>query len=94
MQPLPPSKPDEVHVSVDAPFVFSASAPKPKPEPMSSIEERASEALPVMTRIRIVPLGDVVIPPSMQAAPAKSAAPAQHDGFLGKIRRFFGSIFR
>jgi hypothetical protein len=93
MQPLPPSKPDEVHVSVDAPFVFSASAPKPKPEPMSSIEVRASEALPVMTRIRIVPLGDVVIPPSMQAAPAKSAVPTQHDGFLGKIRRFFGSIF-
>jgi hypothetical protein len=93
MQPLPSSKPSDVHVSVDAPFVFNANAPKPAALATLSVVIRDSEALPVMTRVRIVPLGDVVIPPSVQAGPAKPVASAQH-GFLGKIRRFFGAIFR
>jgi len=35
-----------------------------------------------------------VIPPSVEEAPAKPSAPARHGGFLSKIRRFFGAIFR
>jgi hypothetical protein len=94
MQPLPPSKPNDVHVSVDAPFVFNADAPKPDTPPTFSMEVRESEALPVLTRMRIVPFGDVVIPPSVQTAPTKPATTSQNGGFLRKIRRFFGAIFR
>jgi hypothetical protein len=94
MQPLPPSKPSDVHVSVDAPFVFNANAPKPETAATLSMEVRDSEALPVMTRVKIVPMGDVVIAPDVQAPAPKPPAAAAHAGFLGRIRRFFGAIFK
>ncbi len=93
MQPLPPSKPSDVHVSVDAPFVFNANAPKPDLLAPYSAEVRDSESLPV-TRVRIVPIGEVVIPPPVTAAPVRPGPSAKHEGVLGRIRRFFGTIFR
>lgn len=93
MQPLPASKPNEVHVTVDAPFVFNANAPRGNTSSEIGAEVRESEALPVTARVHVTPFQDVVIPPSVEESPAKPAA-AQHSGFLGKIRRFFGAIFR
>ncbi len=86
IQPLPPSKPDDIHVQVDAPLVFNArqgheAAPAP-------IKEVAS--LPVVDpSIRTLRLEAGQLEAQVQPPP-----PAQPRGFLGRVKGFFGSIFR
>ena len=59
IQPLPPSKPGEVHVQVEAPIVFEAKNRRPPPAPMSEVA-----ALPVMAMaIQPVRLDPQVQPP-------------------------------
>jgi len=86
IQPLPPSRPDEVHVQVDAPFVFrgkqrSAAPPAPTDE---------AAALPVMeSSTRSARLETLIQPP-----PAPSTeANAEHHPVLRRIGRFFAAIF-
>jgi AMIN domain len=83
--PLPPPQPDDVHITVDAPFVFhgknSASAgPAPTEE---------AAALPVMEpSSRPLPLDTQVDPP-----PKAEAKPEPHR-ILQRIKGFFAAIFR
>ncbi len=85
--PLPPSKPNEVHVQVEAPFVFRAQdlpAKNPPPAPT-----REAELLPVFLRIN-----DRLRPASFQTAVLPPPpAPQQHHGFFGKMKSFFAAIF-
>jgi hypothetical protein len=79
MYPLPPSKPNEVHVQVEAPFVFRADDPVPTgPAPIHE-----AELLPVSTR-----------PPVSQTAtlPAAQVQPPHHR-ILGRIKNFFVTLF-
>ena len=87
--PLPPSQPNEVHVQVDAPFVFTAkkradeaSAPPVAP-PVPD-----SAALPVEElSARQVHLDPVIQSPPKETKP-------EHRGFLGRVKGFFAAIFR
>ncbi|MHB8216413.1 MAG: AMIN domain-containing protein [Candidatus Sulfotelmatobacter sp.] len=87
-QPLPPSQPDDVHITVEAPFVFRGKnqavvAPAPTDE---------AAALPVMeASARQVPVYAQVQPPA--AAQSPEAKPEDH-GLLRRIRGFFAAIFR
>jgi hypothetical protein len=91
--PTPPQPPaGEVHVQVDAPFVFRAREPEPpSAEMMARVRLRAVPSLPV-----------TVLPPPQQAplaAPAQVSRtePAEKPrkrGFFGKVRAFFASLFR
>jgi len=87
-QPLPPSQPDDVHITVDAPFVFhgkdrTAAPPAPTGE---------AAALPVMeASARPVPVEAQVQAP---AAPSPEATPEQHPGLLRRIKGFFAALFR
>ena len=75
---LPASKPDDIHVQVEAPIVFRAEDPPPvEPAP-------AQEA-------KLLPLRDMPMPASFEAAvmPPKPA----HHGFFGKLKGFFSTIF-
>lgn len=92
--PLPPSKPDEVHVAIEAPFVFRGSDPSlPKPAP---VEE--SRKLPAAYTRPEPPFRNAVLgpPPPPTPAPAAPAAEsrAEHHGAFGKIKGFFSAIFR
>jgi hypothetical protein len=85
---LPPSKPNDVHVQVDAPFVFRAqdmpvhSQPVPKP-----VSIREAEILPVRDLPRPATFtAEVLPPPQAQARPA-------HHGVFAKIKGFFSAIF-
>jgi hypothetical protein len=85
-QPLPPSQPGEVHISVDAPFVFHAkkhaadtSAPANEAATLPVMEPQAS---PAQFQMQIQP------PP----APAIQPKP-EHHGLLRRIGRFFVQIF-
>jgi hypothetical protein len=94
VQPLPASKPGDIHVEVEAPFVFRA---KKKGNPAPAPTEEA-EALPV--RESSVPgpqLQMTVQPPAAISAdqveekPQSGSVPRR---VLRKIRGFFAAIFR
>jgi len=80
-QPLPPSKPNEVHIQVDAPLVYQAKQhPKIAPAPMDE-----AEALPVIdTSRRRISLDAEIQPP-----PAKP----KHRSVLRHIGRIFAEVF-
>ena len=85
---LPPSKPNDVHVQVEAPFVFRAedlpakNPPAPKPAP---IHEAA-----------LLPMRELPHPATLQPEvlpPPQTQAKAVHHGVFGRIRGFFSAIF-
>ena len=86
--PLPASQPNDVHVQVDAPFVFSAkdrAARKTQPaiEPPADVPAEPS----AQRQVHLDPVIQAAPPPEL---PKK----ADHPGFFSKIGRFFSSIFR
>jgi len=86
--PLPASQPNDVHVQVDAPFVFSAKDRAAKKVPPEAEVPADVPAEPSAQR-------QVHLDPVIQAAPPpEPKKKADHPGFFGKIGRFFSSIFR
>lgn len=88
--PLPPSQPNDVHVQVDAPFVFSA-------------KDRAAAnaaAVPVQASRNLPPVDDsperqVRLDPVVQFPPAAETKPQpEHRGFFKRVKGFFSSIFK
>lgn len=89
--PLPPSQPNEVHVQIDAPFVFSGKKhdADAAPEPVSAATvETAKDLPPDDTTARQVHLDTVIQPP-----PAEKKAKAEHHSFMRRVRNFFAGIF-
>jgi hypothetical protein len=85
-RPLPPSQPGEVHISVDAPFVFHAK--KRAADTSAPVNEAA--ALPVMER----PASPVQYQLQVQPPPAPAVKPKpENHGLLRRIGRFFVQIF-
>jgi hypothetical protein len=85
--------PNELHVQVEAPFVFHASGPPPAP-----VEE--VRGLPPDSRVPAAPALTVPLPPPAKEA-AKPAgtetASAKHAparGFFRKLGGFFAALFR
>jgi hypothetical protein len=86
IRPVPPSHPDEVHVQVDAPFVFRG---KNHAAPPPALMEEAA-ALPVMeSSARPARLETSVQPPP---AP-NTQQDAENHRVLRRIGRFFAAIF-
>jgi hypothetical protein len=88
--PPPARAADEVHVSVDAPFVFRASEPV-VPEP------------PTVARLSLQTLPPLLFPVTPAEPPPPAPAPTSTQqvakagakkGFLGHMRSFFAAIFR
>jgi hypothetical protein len=85
---LPASKPSDVHVQVDAPFVFRAddlpanNPPAPKLAPIREAELLQPRDLPRPATFET----EVLPPPRTQAR-------ASHHGVFGKIKGFFSTIF-
>jgi AMIN domain-containing protein len=93
-QPLPPSS-QNLHVQVDAPFVFRAEA---------EVADVSGEVrqLPIARNVDVPSENQVVAPPA-QPAPKPAAALAEQGqrkskqpsaGFFGKVKGFFSSIFK
>jgi hypothetical protein len=79
---LPASKPTDIKVQVDAPFVFRASDPAGVP-PIEAKRASLGDA-PGPQPPAVTPL-----PP-----PAKSADAAPHRGFLGKVKNALSALFK
>jgi len=81
---IPASGPNEVHVRVEAPFVFRADPPAAPPAPVNEAKQ-----LPVADMQRPEPPA-----PTVKAAPPPKPAPdKEHRGVMGKIKGFFSSMF-
>ncbi|HYM77990.1 MAG TPA: AMIN domain-containing protein [Candidatus Dormibacteraeota bacterium] len=87
--PLPPSPANEVHVSVDAPFVFNAkdraaakSAPSPVPDAPRDLPAESS------------PERQVHLDPVIQPPPPPAEVKPEHPGFFRRVGRFFSAIFK
>jgi len=85
---LPATKPNDVHVQVDAPFVFRAedlraeNRPAPKPAPIPD-----AKLLPAVDLPRPASYETEVLPPP------QTQAKVVHHGVLAKIKGFFSAIF-
>jgi hypothetical protein len=83
--------PGELHVEVDAPFVFRATGPPPAP-----VEE--ARTLPLDPRPLNAPAVNTPLPPPAAPKPAATgttaANPAPHRGFFRKLGGFFAALFR
>jgi hypothetical protein len=88
--PPPARAADEVHVSVDAPFVFRASEPI-IPEP-PTVARLSLQTLPPL----LFPLTPAQPPPPAPAPTStqQAAKAGAKKGFLGQVRSFFAAIFR
>jgi len=86
--PLPASQPNDIHVQVDAPFVFSAKdrAAKAAPPPAQPPPDLPLDESP-RHRIHI----DPVIQPAPPLEPQKKP---EHPGFFRRVGKFFAGIFR
>ena len=85
--PLPPSQPNDVHVQVDAPFVFNAKnrAAAALPAPVQAAKDLPMEDSPA----RQVHLDAVV-----QSPPPEKPGKAERHGFFRRVGGFFGGIFK
>jgi hypothetical protein len=84
--PLPATQPNDVHVQVDAPFVFNAR------------NRPAAAPPPPVEAIRDLPLDDsperqVHLDAIVQSPPPEKQPP-EHRGFFGRVKGFFSAIFR
>ena len=86
--PLPPSQPNDVHIQVDAPFVFNA-------------RDRATVPPPPLQEARNLPLADSSAPQILLTTPVQPPPPARppeqkpaHRGLFRRLGGFFASIFR
>jgi hypothetical protein len=83
---VPVSKPNDVHVQVDVPFVFRAGEHPINPQP---------PVRPAPTQeAQLLPLGDLRFPEWFQlAALPPRPIKVHHHGFFGKLRGFFSAVF-
>jgi hypothetical protein len=83
---VPVSKPNDVHVQVDVPFVFRAEEHPINPQP---------PVRPAPTQeAQLLPLGDLRFPEWFQlAALPPRPIKVHHHGFFGKLRGFFSAVF-
>jgi hypothetical protein len=88
--PLPPSKPTDIHVQIEAPLVFrgadkvrTASQTASASQPKAAAQPRSDPAAPI----------PVPAPPPKPPA-AKAEGQKQHRGFFGRVKGMFAAIFR
>jgi AMIN domain len=87
---LPAVSPKDVHIQVDAPFVFRAADRHPPPAPILEATN-----LPLARFHHTDPLQLTALPPAggISGVPA-GVARNSRKGFFGKIGSFFGGLFR
>lgn len=83
---LPSANPNDVHIEVDAPFVFNA-------------KNRALGSAAAVQAAANLPVEDtgarqVVLDPGVQPPPASTPAKTQHRTFLHRLKGFFVAIFQ
>jgi hypothetical protein len=90
--PPPASKPEDVHVQVEVPMVYSADAAAAtavSPAPIPS----APEAMYLPAAVYLAMFRPVFDEPTVTPAPPPAKPPKEKKGFFGRLRSFFGGMF-
>jgi hypothetical protein len=82
---LPPSRPDDVHVQVDVPFIFRANDPGSEAPAAGTAPTHEAELLPIRDLPHPGWFQIAALPPPQAKAP--------HHGFFGKLKGFFSAVF-
>jgi hypothetical protein len=84
---LPASQPNEVHVQIDAPLVFTAKnrAAAPLPVPVQAAKDLPVEESPAR-QVHLDALIQAPLPPSQKKT--------RHRGFFGRVGGFFSGLFK
>jgi hypothetical protein len=89
MTPLPPSKPADIHVQIEAPLVFRGT------DKARTVTQTASNMPP--KPVPAQPRSDPTAPIPVAARPPKpveqAQAPKPHRGLFGRVKGFFSSMF-
>ncbi|MGZ4823283.1 MAG: hypothetical protein ACXVY9_07015 [Terriglobales bacterium] len=91
--PLPAATAQEVHVEVDAPFVFSAEEPLPAPLEQMAELKFTSAAPFALTPAPPQRSGRKQAQKLATAGEIAQEPPRKRTGFFGKVRSFFASVF-
>jgi hypothetical protein len=83
---------NDVHVEVDAPFVFSARDPEPAPL-AQIVQLRFSSAVPWSINPQPPRPAELQPTPPSPSPAVVAEAPPKKKGFFGKVRSFFASVF-
>jgi hypothetical protein len=86
----PVAKPEDVHVQVDVPMVYSAD-PAPAPAVASAPVMAAPEPMYLPAQVYMALFRPVLDTPTV--TPAAPPAKKEKKGFFGKLRSFFGGMF-
>lgn len=103
-EPIPEERPGQVHVQVDAPFVFSgkdASSVKPYSVAKLSIAslpnvffvQESVEPIVLQEKPAAVSVREETPAPMAAASPEKAPQKKEKKGFLGKLKGLFGGLF-
>jgi hypothetical protein len=95
---LPPDKPGQVHIQVDAPFVFSARPTTGRPYSVAKVQlAKLPNTYFVQEKVDPIVLVEKKPEVSLKAdaeAPKPQDKPKQEKkGFMGRMKGFFGSLF-
>ena len=95
----PPSRPNQLHVEVDAPFVFRGDDPGPPPLVIAQVRlsDRAAPLLfdPIVhPPVAHPPVAEAAVPSSPGEAAISAAKPLPRKAFFGRLRSFFAALFR
>ena len=94
---LPPDKPGQVHVQVDAPFVFSARPAAGGPYSVAKVRVSSLPNVYFLQEkvdpIVLLQKQPEVSPKTEAAAPTPPQKPKEKKGFFGHVKGFFGSLF-
>jgi hypothetical protein len=95
---LPPDKPGQVHIQVDAPFVFSARSTTGRPYSVAKVPlAKLPNTYFVQEKVDPIVLMEKKPEVSLKAdaeAPKIPDKPKQEKkGFMGRVKGFFGSLF-
>jgi hypothetical protein len=96
--PLPPDKPGQVHVEVDAPFVFSARPGNGRPYSVARIHFSSLPNIYFVQQkvdpVVLIEKAPEVSVKTVAEAPRPAEKPKKEKkGFLGRVKGFFGSLF-
>jgi hypothetical protein len=89
--PLPPSKPNDIHVQIVAPFAFRGTDPAPAPV-------TKAQNLPARPATQTAKLDPPALPPPSVPPPKPpdtgTEPKPKHHGFFGHVKGLFASIFK
>lgn len=90
-QPVPPTKPGEVQVQVDAPFVFRAADPGPSTQTVASIPLQPGPDVPQPEVLAPQPVAAAQTAAQVTNVPVTKKKARK--GFFGRLRGFFVTMF-